>query len=211
MPGYNGATVRTLEAQRALDRSKTTLSNREIAAPVVEDIKFETESPPRCEGFSIGTSSGKPGAGRSRTLLDSGLPGAGGGCGGGRPAHRILVLGLARRSGFGRFRSRSRHGGPERRGSRRLVFLVLPAHVAALVEDSSWCRPGNPLGTAALYIPLVPRCHPASSIRASRAWEIAASQLVRFIKVQPPRRPFRCLLGAALLRGPPLATELPTH
>ena len=68
-------------------------------------------------------------------MLDPGLPGAGSG-GWGRPGHRLL-WGLSGSSSLGGFGSGSRHGSPDRRGARRLVFLVLATHVAAVAEDLS--------------------------------------------------------------------------
>lgn len=46
-------------------------------------------------------------------------------------------MGLPGSSGLGGFGSGSRHGSPDRRGPRRLVFLVLATHVAAVAEDLS--------------------------------------------------------------------------
>lgn len=67
-----------------------------------------------------------------RTLLDTGLPGAGDGGGGGRwSGPRLLALGLPGGGGFCSLGSRSRHGGPDGRGAGCLVFLVLAAHAAA--------------------------------------------------------------------------------
>lgn len=83
----------------------------------------------------------------ARTLLDSGLLGAGGG-GRGRPGHRLLALGLPSSSGLGGLGPGSRHGSPDRRGPRRLVFLVLAAHIAAAAEYSSRSRSRNHPSTA---------------------------------------------------------------
>lgn len=75
-------------------------------------------------------------------MLDSGLPGDGSG-GRGRPGPWLLALGFPGSSGLCRFGSGSRHGGSDRRSSRRLMFLVLTAHtVATVVEDSSRSRSG---------------------------------------------------------------------
>jgi hypothetical protein len=72
--------------------------------------------------------------GDPRTLLDSGIPGAGGGWA--RPGQRLLALGFPSSSGFSRFGSGRRHGGPNCRSSRRLVFLVLAAHCCSRAVDS---------------------------------------------------------------------------
>lgn len=149
-----------------------------------------------------------------RTLLDSGFPGTGGCCSGGRPSHGILVLGLARSSGLGRFSSRNRHGGPERRGSRRLVFLVLAAHGCSFSRRFLSVRPGNHLSTvskSALHSPgpATPPgvLHPGFSALGDRC--LAIGPIHEGPASSPPPR---CLLGAALPRGTScLATELPTH
>lgn len=133
----------------------------------------------------------------AHTLLYSGLPVAGS-SGGGLSGHRLLVLGLHRSSGLGGFGSGSRHGGPDRRGTRSLVFLVLAAHVAAVAESQLWSDPDTTPAPPPrfVHIPPVPRRHLASSIRAPPAGTTAASQLARFPKVPPPLRPFRDQLRA---------------
>lgn len=158
---------------------------------------------PGCAGFYRVNSSScsgwkARGPRTARTLLDSGLPGASGSCGG-RPGHRLLVLGLPSSSGLGGFGSGSRHGGPDRRGPGRLVFLVLASHTASMAKSPAALSPGTTAAPSpsALYNPRVPRRHPASFIRASRAWATAEFQLVRLTKVPPPRLP----LGAYRMPG----------
>lgn len=127
-------------------------------------------------------------------MLHSGLPGDGGD-GGRRPGHRLLALGFPNSSGLCTPGSGSRHRGPHRRGSRRLVFLIFAAHVSAAGEQSSRSRSPaaaqqKPESSSRLPAPTPPPSllHPGSAAGAP-------AQLVGLIRLRlsaPGSEPHGC-------------------
>lgn len=133
-------------------------------------------------------------------MLNSGLPGAGG-SGRGRPGHGLLVWGLPSSSGLGGFGSGSRHCGPDRRGSRSLVFLVLAAH-AATVQRVPRSRSRHRRSTASKCSLHSPGPTPPTCVLHPGFWGLGD----RCLAIGPTRHgsasspPGRCLRRA----GPPL-------